>query len=251
MPNHVKNRITAPKAIIDRLVGQDDDGKPCVDFNRIILRPEAINNESIGRHVKGAAEIALGLIDFRPTGVDFVAATKQGRYGDAASEMHRSNCTRQLLDGPMSKDFSDKDFDVFIGYLRAYRDCNGLMDWYDWNCKMWGTKWNAYDFERPSDGVVIFDTAWSAPHPVIEQLHKVTTTAFRHEWADEDTGSNVGVREYLADSAFNEMEYSGMREGYELCFALRPGYAEDYKLVDGNYEYAESETDEISESAKV
>ena len=33
---------------------------------------------------------------------------------------------------------------------------------YEWNCTMWGTKWNASDAER-YDNTIIFSTAWSPP----------------------------------------------------------------------------------------
>lgn len=35
--------------------------------------------------------------------------------------------------------------------------------------KNWGTKWNAYEVTI-SNGVVTFDTAWSHPEPVIDEL---------------------------------------------------------------------------------
>lgn len=54
----------------------------------------------------------------------------------------------------------------------------GRPNWYDWNSDNWGTKWNAYDINIESewDGgdccemEIHFDTAWSAPFPIIEAL---------------------------------------------------------------------------------
>jgi len=73
------------------------------------------------------------------------------------------------------------------------------LDWYSWNISHWGTKWNAYSIREElnystTSGVGIqFDTAWSHPFPVIEELSKhfpdeIITVHF----ADEDTGSNYG-----------------------------------------------------------
>ena len=80
-----------------------------------------------------------------------------------------------------------------------------FTDWYNWSIENWGTKWNAYSHEDVQDKaslekaiqegevVIRFDTAWSAPVPVIE---KVASMFKEHElkfrWADEDIGSNCG-----------------------------------------------------------
>ena len=45
----------------------------------------------------------------------------------------------------------------------------GKKNWYDWSCWNWGTKWNSYG--NSFDGhTLTFQTAWSAPHPVIKTL---------------------------------------------------------------------------------
>lgn len=241
MPNHVTNRITATKELIDSLIRVDpDDGKECVDFRLIIPCPAAIVTDSVGMHVKSAAEIALGLIDFRHTG-DAHASFLGGDYGAAATVLHVSSCTRQLLEGPHPKDFNDTDWAAFMGYLKAYRECDGLMDWHDWNRAKWGTKWNSYQMKRVSDTVVTFETAWSAPHPVFEKLNADRNECFLHEWADEDTGSNVGSRKYMGQCGMVENELSGTKEGYELAFDLGAASSDNYVLVDGRYEWHDRE----------
>ena len=51
----------------------------------------------------------------------------------------------------------------------------GIPNWYDWNIKNWGTKWNACgtDLEKLSDTecIVRFDTAWSFPDPVVSVMY--------------------------------------------------------------------------------
>lgn len=75
----------------------------------------------------------------------------------------------------------------------------GSPDWYDWRCRNWGTKWNAYDiaaFDEDSD-TITFETAWSAPHPILEKLSQMfPEVCISHYWADEDIGSNCGWAEY-------------------------------------------------------
>ena len=115
------------------------------------------------------------------------------------------------------------------------------MDWYEWNVEMWGTKWNAYQLEIVSPTVVTFETAWSAPHPVIARLVEKNGKPLVHEWADEDTGNNVGRAEYSADGEVDVVEMSGTKEGYELRFDLDPGDAEYYEWNGAEYVYKDDE----------
>tara|TARA_R110000737_G_scaffold273804_1_gene280621 strand:- start:151 stop:564 length:414 start_codon:yes stop_codon:yes gene_type:complete len=59
-------------------------------------------------------------------------------------------------------------------------EAEGIPNWYDWCIDNWGTKWNACHQEKCEQvdgGAYIsltykFDTAWSYPEPIIEQLRK-------------------------------------------------------------------------------
>lgn len=50
----------------------------------------------------------------------------------------------------------------------------GVICWYDWNIENWGTKWNAYNFKlhklENNKVTVEFDTAWSEPVQIFEEL---------------------------------------------------------------------------------
>lgn len=50
----------------------------------------------------------------------------------------------------------------------------GVINWYDWKCAYWGTKWDAYSAEiyDQEEGRICyqFNTAWSPPEPVIKAL---------------------------------------------------------------------------------
>lgn len=72
----------------------------------------------------------------------------------------------------------------------------GENNWYDWNRKNWGTKWNSFNtnYGETRDGMIVFfDTAWNAPFPIYraikEQYPNLSIVAF---WADEDLGNNCG-----------------------------------------------------------
>lgn len=71
-------------------------------------------------------------------------------------------------------------------------DCvkKGIPTWYDWNISNWGTKWNAYCQSIQDDGYGVFtlqfDTAWSAPLPVIAALREMFPDAEIYgSWLEE------------------------------------------------------------------
>ena len=67
---------------------------------------------------------------------------------------------------------------IFQGDLGAKerRMCTekGLHNWYDWNIKNWGTKWNALEpkilFDEDWKFGVSFHTAWGIPNPIINNI---------------------------------------------------------------------------------
>jgi len=71
-------------------------------------------------------------------------------------------------------------------------------DWYNWNIQNWGTKWDAYEVSNwysDSAGTlnISFQTAWSTPFPALLKLSSlVPNVQILCEFADEDTGFNVG-----------------------------------------------------------
>lgn len=93
----------------------------------------------------------------------------------------------------------------------------GENNWYDWNCKHWGTKWNAYSsYLNENNNTVEFDTAWNSPIPVLDALAKLCyehNVWFEGCWADEDRGYNVG----LFESNCDENEYWFGYEYIENC----------------------------------
>lgn len=71
----------------------------------------------------------------------------------------------------------------------------GAMNWYDWCCEHWGTKWNAsetsVDWEKRE---ITFSTAWSEPVPIMSALHEeFPDVDFTWSYADEDRGCGAGI----------------------------------------------------------
>lgn len=98
---------------------------------------------------------------------------------------------------------------------------------YEWRLQNWGTKWGAYKVKRRDyEGVCItFQSAWSAPEPVIVELHKLFPTCSLHlEWFERGTG-RCGGFSCLNESDFDDeygsawtpgarqMEWSGEYRG--------------------------------------
>lgn len=87
------------------------------------------------------------------------------------------------------------------------REQYGKYNWYDWSIENWGTKWNAYgygnDFKYSQFDPIIFQTAWNAPHPVIEKLFMMfQDVEIVHEWADEGVARNSGRRTYNQEGLY-------------------------------------------------
>lgn len=93
---------------------------------------------------------------------------------------------------------------------------------YEWCRDNWGTKWNAYEQKRLSASSIYFETAWSAPRPIMDALaEKFPDVFFKLEYCDEDmTGNNAGMLLYK-DGKKNEGEMSGAC-ATQLWFDLNP-----------------------------
>ena len=103
------------------------------------------------------------------------------------------------------------DFDRIIPQPRVESDCpkdcivnkdshieinddRSWFNWYEWNTKYWGTKWNAYDnyiATGKSYITLVFCTAWNTPFPIINRLTLLGYN-FQLKYADEDYGRNCG-----------------------------------------------------------
>lgn len=107
---------------------------------------------------------------------------------------------------------------IFRGDLgQKEHELYGENNWYDWSVKNWGTKWNAcYSIIDADENIITFQTAWSAPFPIIDKLlEKLPDISFVFEFAGEDLGYNCGelvvengeyAEEYWPDRGTEEAE---------------------------------------------
>ena len=139
---------------------------------------------------------------------------------------------------------------IYRGDLgKAEMEKYGKNNWYDWRVGHWGTKWPAYGFDETVDysqnNTIEFQTAWAAPHPVIEQLAKMyPDITITHKWADEDLGMNCGeyeyadgerIREYYPEVSKERLDFALDMWGLdpaELGLAVN-GYGNDYVQLRG------------------
>ena len=126
----------------------------------------------------------------------------------------------------------------------------GSTDWYEFHIDKWGTKWNARTMYLDEEsGFVEFQTAWSCPFEILEELSKYTDIAV--SYADEDLGANFGVykitngvTENLIECG-NYQQLNNMQKIDAIATATAITQGEIYDLNDevfGSYE-----DDELSE----
>lgn len=123
----------------------------------------------------------------------------------------------------------------------------GNVNWYDFHVTKWGTKWNATTiYVDEESGFAEFQTAWSCPFEILEELAKYTDIAV--SYADEDTGSNYGVYEivdgvridYISSSRYMELNNVQKINAIATATALTMGEIYDINEdIFGHYEDGE------------
>lgn len=253
MPNHIQNRlqIIGDKKEIEKLFnhieGKFDDEKVQMDFNKIKPMPKGMDIE-VHSGVKMWAEICTGQINFAClfSRMDKSAAEmlKDREYGSLSSRLAAGTAMEHLTGKREEnvKNFSEDEFNVFVQCLKNFRE-HGATSWYEWSNTNWGTKWNAYgqNDKRNTSDTIYFQTAYSSPIGLIVELSKMfPLVKVVLTYADEDSGSNTG-RIVLENGEAKEVSQpqSQSKEGYDIYFELHPEAINDYKMVDGKYEYIE------------
>ena len=101
-------------------------------------------------------------------------------------------------------------------------------NWRSWHIENWGTKWNAYDcYCKIENGkaIIVFDTAWSVPYPVIAAFANTFIIPFEHSYFDE--GHDFwGIEEWECKESFcsRKSKRRDIQDDYlSLCIDLK-GY---------------------------
>lgn len=227
MPNHVVNHISLqgdPEKIRSMLeaIKSDELGIGSVDFNKIIPMPKSLNIEAGSRTDRG-------LQAYR----DFIDVYTFARsINDTAKALENIPVESEEVFLRQRTDIRRDEWELGRTAWHNIREY-GAPTWYDWCVTNWGTKWNAYGYDENGtdyhDGdSLCFQTAWSAPHPILEKLTEMfLEIELEHEWADEDIGQNCGRRSYKDGERIEEYYPESETEAIE--FACR---AWDYDPMD-------------------
>jgi hypothetical protein len=148
------------------------------------------------------------------------------------------------------------------------RSMNEDQDWYHWNCRNWGTKWDvavSNDNEYPNtelewvadDEVLIrFQTAWSPVHEVLTKLSEQhPTLEFEYEYEEEQgwggsatfkAGQEVASGEY--DIPSSHSEHRDLDRSCNCEHDLDPAYwYEDCPVDTTKYQWVDEEWQEMSD----
>lgn len=259
MPNHVTNIIEfeGDAARIKEIlyaIKLDEEELGSFDFNKVIPMPSTMNITSGGSQGTAvSAYLSAVNPDTEDMGIEKVtkeefdkkvALVLQKRLFYVPSNLNTNMPYSEIVEeankyyNSSIEEASVTRYDLVqygktvVENLETY----GCADWYSWSCAHWGTKWNAYHHREQEDDAtqIEFDTAWSAPHPVIQKLSMMyPDVKITHKWADEDMGNNCGIAEYI--EGCGEPEYlDGTKDAYKFAAEVL-GYPIDdcYEAKDG------------------
>ena len=171
MPNWVRNNISfyGDENEIERLRSKVRSPDSAFDFNQIVFMPESLN-------IEDGSSSRIAIACYR------------------AYENNKKSCKE--YDENQAAWVKEKTFEEWVQIGKVYADNEkqyGYATWYDWRIANWGTKWPATDPVWKSATKVSFDTAWSPPVRIYDQLAKMfPSVVMEIEYADEDMGCGCG-----------------------------------------------------------
>lgn len=261
MPNWVCNHLTIrgeqAKEVLKSVLKENPDNEYGydVDFNKITPMPPELNIVS-GGQTDSALSLYLTsvnpLVDDYGTdkmSPDLFVRVCQGVTAHISSIDYRMKPDDiRKTEEKMQRYYNMSREDAWAyGKHAADNYINyGAIDWYDWCCQNWGTKWNACRTQIPNSEVadVYFDTAWSPVTGLIQKLaEKYSDCSFYYEFAEEQAGILAGTCLYSEGTLISQEYYDdGSKEAYETFFSLW-GLEDEYRFNKdtGTYEYIEEQ----------
>ena len=221
MPNYVRNimRILASSEKVDEVLNSiqsDSDPNNPLDFNKIIPMPKSLEIEA------GSQEdlVSLYMTYINPK-IEYYGTQKYSSELPVIKQnpfipAYRNNLSKEEIEKMLQR-FSKYTEEVCLAIGKQYYDnfCQfGATSWYHWCSSEWGTKWNACEAYLASDDIIVFDTAWNHPEPIILELSKKFDVQIKLLYADEDSGGgNHGYIEAENGMLINEWH----PEDFEEC----------------------------------
>jgi hypothetical protein len=246
MPNYVQNKIMfdcpdeKAKEILTAVMydpdpaNKDSTGYGTIDFNKLIPMPPSLMIEC-GSSTERGIEMYLSAINPKSSdmGLPKLSANAFRQLVLKLNQERLFSEYRSWLSDSEIAEYTKRDTmdnllqsgKIAVDNLLKY----GATTWYDWSVQNWGTKWNSCDPQKANDSTLVFTTAWSAPHPILEALTaRFPGVYFTHVWADEDIGENCGQREYLNGECVGEIFPDSSKEAIEFAVSVWGREPEDY-----------------------
>ena len=257
MPNDVKNKIRFDcgtkklNEILEAIKYDASPDEPAIyydigtfDFNKLIPMPESLKIPC-GTKTNDAIELFMTAIN--PDTRDFgVVKVKPETFAAMSNDIQKVKIFGEyrccLSDDEISKMVKHTSLEELLKLgEKAVMNFTlyGAFSWYEWAIVSWGTKWNSYDPVKNTDAHLEFSTAWSAPHPILEELSaRFPGVYITHEWADGDIGQNCGSREYLNGECVGDWTPETQKEAIDFATDIWKILPKDAGFVlskDGNH----------------
>jgi hypothetical protein len=226
MPDFCFNHMTITGAVeeIARfkqtcIIGEGEDAT--LDFNTVIPMPAMLQGSEVSSVVDDGLRV-LGRGDLLDDKLP--------------ANFPRSLSLAEMLDFPWVKAASiqtveelktfliERNPEIIPAAQRAIicHEQTGFLNWYDWSCANWGTKWNACEFhierDEPTYFECSFDTAWGPPQPVWKKIGELFPT-LEFELDGEETSS--------------ELAFTGsIRAGHLKLYQIPPTTVDEDVFVD-------------------
>ena len=243
MPNWVINKVRFNKRggeIIDKIISTDEHGEKYVDFNKIIPMPKTLKITS-GGYDRHSIQYVLLKMEV-PKLVETIEKLRQiptSFYGNYFAKIYNHKkytldelevvvkAFKEQLKENKQVPFDEVDYkslginnledlgNVYLNNILNY----GADSWYDWCVNNWGTKWNAGNTYIISDNEIEFETAWSCPVNIFQELSRqFSGVEIVVEFADEDIGSNCGKITFLNGEIEEYIDMDGDTDfALEVC----------------------------------
>lgn len=222
MPNWVENKLSynGNEAEIKEMLEKikyDNSTIGTIDFNKIIPMPKSLDIECGSRTDKGI-EMVKNYLENLPAELK----GKEGTYEEVLEDLHNHSAD-------ISDDEEKKIWDIGVTAVDNLYKYNAPT-WYEWCNDNWNTKWNACGYDENTDysdsDFIWFQTAWSAPVPVIQKLSEMyPNIELSLQFADEDLGQNCGemkfkggniIEEYIPETRKEAIEFAAKVWEYDL-----------------------------------
>lgn len=234
MANTIMNALTI-KNLRSHPLLLDKDKNPCMDFQKIIPMPASLNEKlapassnleyAVVYYLTNRCRISLSCLSEEDDNLlKGVIASNHPARNRSLEILFAMAYDQSLTNLPNEND----DF-----YLQGKRYVDnyvkhGSTNWYDWCCRHWGVKWNAFSScaLQSDPDTLYFETAWCPPYPILKALsQKYPRSVMGFFWADTEPDGDAGKAILKGGDCVQIEEYNGDEESAagirDACLAYR------------------------------